>query len=213
MKRLALLLLSCLLALPAFASEPKPLLLTHVGLIDGTGAPLQKDMTIAIEGNRIADVYPAGSKPDPKDAQVRDLGGRYVIPGLIDAHVHIADIEPDIEHYRPFLRALLLGGVTGLRDMAGDDRLLGYLAREANSDALESPDIFYAALMAGPTFFHEDNRVPDASKGVLLGFAPWMQAITAGTDLPLAVAEAKGTGATGLKLYANLPASSVAAAP
>lgn len=211
MKRLALLLLSCLLALPAFASEPKPLLLTHVGLIDGTGAPLQKDMTIAIEGDRIADVYPAGSKPDPKDAQVRDLGGRYVIPGLIDAHVHIADIEPDIEHYRPFLRALLLGGVTGLRDMAGDDRLLGYLAREANSDALESPDIFYAALMAGPTFFHEDNRVPDASKGVLLGFAPWMQAITAGTDLPLAVAEAKGTGATGLKLYANLPASSVAA--
>jgi imidazolonepropionase-like amidohydrolase len=38
-----------------------------------------------------------------------------------------------------------------------------------------------------------------------LGFAPWMQAITAATDLPLAVAEAKGTGATALKLYANLP--------
>jgi imidazolonepropionase-like amidohydrolase len=38
-----------------------------------------------------------------------------------------------------------------------------------------------------------------------------MQAITAATDLPLAVAEAKGTGATALKLYANLPASLVAA--
>lgn len=209
MKRLALLLLSCLLALPAWAAGSKPLLLAHVGLIDGTGSPVQKDMTVAIEGDRIADVYPAGSKPDPKDAQVRDLGGRYVIPGLIDAHVHITDIEPDIEHYRLFLRALLLGGVTGVRDMAGDDRLLGYLAREANSDALASPDIFYAALMAGPTFFHEDDRVRDASRGVLLGFAPWMQAITAGTDLPLAVAEAKGTGATGLKLYANLPASLV----
>jgi imidazolonepropionase-like amidohydrolase len=65
--------------------------------------------------------------------------------------------------------------------------------------------------MAGPAFFHEDNRVQDASKGVLPGFAAWMRAITADTDLPLAVAEAKGTGATGLKLYANLPASLVAA--
>lgn len=209
MKALALLL--CFLAAPALAAAPKPLLLTHVGLIDGSGAPLQRDMTVAIEGDRITDVYPSGGKPVPKDAQVRDLGGHYVIPGLIDAHVHITDIEPDEAHYRDFLNALLLGGVTSVRDMAGDDRLLGYLAREANSDAFPSPDIFYAALMAGPSFFHEDNRVPDASRGVLLGFAPWMQAITAGTDLPLAVAEARGTGATGLKLYANLPASLVTA--
>ena len=209
MKVLALLL--CALAVPAFAATPKPLLLTHVGLIDGSGSPVRKDMTIAIEGDRIADVYPSGSKPAPKDAQVKDLGGHYVIPGLIDAHVHITDVEPDAEHYRKFLQAILLGGVTALRDMAGDDRLLGYLARQANSDAYESPDIFYVALMAGPTFFYEDNRVGDASRGELLGSAPWMQAITAETDLPLAIAEAKGTGATGLKLYANLPASLVAA--
>ena len=211
MNRLALLLWSCLLALPAFAAAPKPLLLTHVGLIDGTGSPLQKDMTIAISGDRITDVYPAGSKPGPKNAQVRDLGGRTVIPGLIDAHVHLTGAQPDIAHYREHLRALLLGGVTGLRDMAGDDRLLQYLAEQANSDEFESPDIFYVALMAGPSFFAEDSRAQDASKGEPLGFAPWMQAITADTDLPLAVAEAKGTGATALKLYANLPASLVAA--
>jgi imidazolonepropionase-like amidohydrolase len=206
-----LIALLCLLAVPAFAAAPKPLLLTHVGLIDGTGAPLRKDMTIAIEGDRITGVYPSGSKPVPKDAQVRDLAGHYVIPGLIDAHVHITDVEPDAAHYRQFLRAILLGGVTALRDMAGDDRLLAYLARQANSDAFESPDIFYAALMAGPTFFYEDNRVGDASRGELLGFAPWMQAIDGKTDLPLAVSEARGTGATGLKLYANLPAALVTA--
>lgn len=210
MNRLLCLLLACIAA-PAFAAGPAPLLLTHVGLIDGTGAPLRKDMTIAINGDRIADVYPSGGKPVPKDAQVKDLGGRYVIPGLIDAHVHLTEAEPDIPHYRDHLRALLLGGVTGLRDMAGDDRLLQYLAEQANSDAFESPDIFYVALMAGPSFFAEDFRAQDASKGEPLGFAPWMQAITADTNLPLAVAEAKGTGATALKLYANLPAALVAA--
>ncbi|MGN6314324.1 MAG: amidohydrolase family protein [Rhodanobacteraceae bacterium] len=209
MKALALLL--CFLAAPALAAAPKPLLLTHVGLIDGSGAPPQRDMTVVIEGDRITDVYPSGGKPVPEDAQIRDLTGRYVIPGLIDAHVHLTEAEPDIPHYRDHLRALLLGGVTGLRDMAGDDRLLQYLAEQANSDQFESPDIFYVALMAGPSFFAEDSRAQDASRGEPLGFAPWMQAITAATDLPLAVAEAKGTGATALKLYANLPASLVAA--
>lgn len=210
MKRILPLLL-CLFASPALATAPKPLLLTHVGLIDGTGSPAQRDMTIVIEGKRIAAVYPDGSQPAPKDAEVRDLNGKYVIPGLIDAHVHITDAEPDIAHYKTFLQALLLGGVTGIRDMAGDDRLLQFLASQANSDAFASPDIFYVALMAGPSFFKEDFRAQDASKGEPLGFAPWMQAITAKTDIPLAVAEAKGTGATGIKLYANLPAALVKA--
>jgi imidazolonepropionase-like amidohydrolase len=210
MKRILPLLL-CLLAVPALAAAPKPLLLTHVGLIDGTGSPVQRDMTIVIEGKLIAAVYPGGSQPAPKDADVRDLSGKYVIPGLIDAHVHITDAEPDISHYKTFLHALLMGGVTGIRDMAGDDRLLQFLASQANSDTFSSPDIFYVALMAGPSFFKEDFRAQDASRGEPLGFAPWMQAITASTDIPLAVAEAKGTGATGIKLYANLPAALVKA--
>src|SRR5581483_6940080 len=176
-----LVLLFCLFPVLAFAAPPAPLLLTHVTVIDGSGAPPQQDMTIAVNGDRIADVYRSGSKP-----------------------------EPDIAHYKDHLRALMLGGVTGLRDMAGDDRLLAYLALQTGSDEFQSPDIFYVALMAGPSFFAEDPRAQDASKGEPLGFAPWMQAITAATDLPLAVAEAKGTGATALKLYANLPASLIA---
>ena len=204
MKRILPLLL-CLFAWPVQAAAPKPLLLTHVGLIDGTGSPVQRDMTIVIKDEHIAAVYPGAGQPVPKNADVRDLSGKYVIPGLIDAHVHITGAGPDIAHYQTFLHALLLGGVTGIRDMAGDDRLLQFLAEQANSHAFVSPDIFYVALMAGPTFFKEDGRARDASKGEPLGFAPWMQAITAKTNIPLAVAEAKGTGATGIKLYANLP--------
>jgi predicted amidohydrolase YtcJ len=151
----------CLCAWPVLAAAPKPLLLTHVGLIDGTGSPVQRDMTVVIRDKRIAAVYPGGSQPAPKNADIRDLSGKYVIPGLIDAHVHITGAEPDIAHYRTFLHALLLGGVTGIRDMAGDDRLLQFLAEQANADAFASPDIFYVALMAGPTFFREDGRAQD----------------------------------------------------
>ena len=210
MKRILPLLL-CLFAWPVMAGAPKPLLLTHVGLIGGTGSPVQRDMTIVVKDKRIAAVYPGGSQPAPENADIRDLSGKYVIPGLIDAHVHITGAEPDIAHYQTFLHALLLGGVTGIRDMAGDDRLLQFLAQQGNSHAFASPDIFYVALMAGPTFFKEDARAQDASKDEPLGFAPWMQAITAKTNIALAVAEAKGTGATGIKLYANLPAALVEA--
>ena len=197
------------LALPVFAAAP-PLLLTHVTLIDGTGAPARPHMSIAIDDGRITAVYPDGSRAAAKGARVENLGGHAVMPGLIDAHVHLTGAEPDFAHYVPHLRALLRGGVTAVRDMAGDDRLIGYLAGEANADALASPDIYYVALMAGPTFFAEDARAQAASAGQPLGHAPWMQAIDAGTDIPLAVAEARGTGATAIKLYANLPANLVA---
>src|SRR5581483_3680030 len=113
-----LVLLFCLFPVLAFAAPPAPLLLTHVTVIDGSGAPPQQDMTIAVNGDRIADVYRSGSKPDPENAQVHDLRGRFAIPGLIDAHVHLTGAEPDIAHYKDHLRALMLGGVTGLRDMA-----------------------------------------------------------------------------------------------
>jgi imidazolonepropionase-like amidohydrolase len=186
-------------------------LLTHATVIDGTGAAAVADMTVAMEGGRITGLYRTGSRPSPAGAKVEDLAGKWVIPGLIDAHVHIADDQGDVERFRGLLSKLLLSGVTGVRDMAGDARVLGYLAREARLDAPGWPNIYYSALMAGPTFFYEDARVAGASKGVLVGSAPWMRAVDETTDIRLAVAEAKGTGATGVKLYANLPASLVAA--
>lgn len=192
------------LAATAAAAEAPPLLLTHVTVIDGSGAAPQAKMTIAIDGKHIAAIYPDGSRAVPKGAQVEDLAGKYAIPGLIDAHVHLTGAEPDIPHYAAHLQALLRGGVTAVRDMAGDDRLVGYLAGQANTDLMPAPDIAYVALMAGPSFFTEDVRAQGSTVGVPLGTAPWMRAITPDTDLRLAVAEAKGTGASALKLYANL---------
>lgn len=200
------LMLACL----AVAQPPETVALTHATVIDGTGASPTSDTTVLIRGGRIAAVYSA-SRPVPAGTRVEDLTGKWIIPGLIDAHVHIANGGGDITRYRELLSRLLLDGVTGLRDMAGDARILGYLAREARLDAPGWPDIYYSALMAGPTFFFEDTRVPGASRGVMLGSAPWMRAVDENTNIPMAVAEAKGTGATGVKLYANLPATLVKA--
>jgi hypothetical protein len=62
--------------------------------------------------------------------------------------------------------------------------------------------------MAGPVFF-SDPRTSQSTKGAITGKMPYMLAVTDSTNMVLAVAEAKGTGATGIKLYANLSSSLV----
>ena len=57
--------------------------------------------------------------------------------------------------------------------------------------------------MAGPTFFN-DPRTHQSSQGGMAGNMPFMKAVTDSTNLELAVAEAKGTGAWAIKLYAQL---------
>lgn len=176
-------------------------------LIDGTGAPPRPGMTITLDGPRIAAVAPDDSAGIPSGARVVDASGLHVLPGLIDSHVHLAT-PPDNATARAQLRRQLYSGVTAVRGMADDLRAVGELAREARVGEIESPDIYFAALMAGQSFF-DDPRTQAANAGEIPGHTPWMQAITPGTDIREAVSLARGTSATGIKIYANLPASLV----
>jgi imidazolonepropionase-like amidohydrolase len=179
-------------------------------LLDGTGAPARAGVTILVADGTIRRVAPDTefSAAGLSGAEIVDLGGRHVIPGLIDAHQHIAT-PPDRPLAEAALRRDFFGGVTATRDMADDLRQVADLARAALVGELAAPDIHYAALMAGPSFF-ADPRTWQVSQGVTPGEVPWMQAITAETDLPLAVAMARGTYATAVKIYANLPGELVA---
>lgn len=201
------------LASPAFAAAAAPaarvVVYRGAALIDGTGAPPRSDRVIVTTGERITAVVPAAGFSAPPGAEVVDLRGKFVVPGFVNSHVHLATLAQP-EHARAYLRRELYSGVTALRDMAGDVRLLAELKREAEFNEIPSPDIYYVALMAGPEFF-ADPRTHDAARGRVAGEVPWMQALTSQTDLPLAVAAARGTGATALKLYADLPASLVRA--
>lgn len=203
------LLLACGLA--HAADPPRAVLYADATVIDGTGAVPRPHQDILVRGERIVATGAHGTlaAADTANARIVDLRGRYVIPGLIDSHVHLAT-PPDPARARAVLRRDLYGGVTAVRDMADDLRPVGELAREARVAEIPSPDIYYAALMAGPAFF-ADPRVAAASAGMKPGTAPWMQAIDARTDLVQAVALARGTSATAIKIYADLPPDLVSA--
>lgn len=206
-----LLALSVPVTFAAGKETPKPpaadalTLYAGVTVIDGTGSAPRPDQDILVRGERIVAVGPHGSLAGSHEVAVRtvDLHGSYVIPGLIDSHVHLAT-PPDAKRAHAILRRNLYGGVTAVRDMADDLRSVGELTREARAGEIPSPDIYYAAVMAGPEFF-ADPRVAAASFGVTPGKSPWMQAIDEKTDLREAVTLARGTSATAIKVYADLP--------
>jgi imidazolonepropionase-like amidohydrolase len=180
-------------------------------LIDGRGGPPLEDAAIAIRGNEILTIASRRdllSGPDaPRDAVPVNLGGGSVIPGLIDTHVHLGT-TPNRRRAEAELYRQLYGGVTAVRDMAGDARSLASLARDSRLGQIDSPDLYFSALMAGPSFL-SDPRPQSAAEGEVAGEVPWMQAITPETDLLTAIARAKGTYATGIKIYANLEPAEV----
>lgn len=176
-------------------------------LIDGTGAAPRAGMTIIVDGARIQSVAADDSIEIPSGARVVDASALYVLPGLIDTHVHMAT-PPDAASARAMLRRQLYSGVTAVRDMADDLRSVAELSRQARVGEIPAPDIYYAALMAGESFF-DDPRTHAVSGGAVPGHTPWMQAITNATDMREAVTLARGTSATAIKIYANLPASLV----
>ncbi len=73
-----------------FVSVSDPVVvLSHVTVIDGTGAPPRQDQTIVIRDGRIADAGPAASVAAPAGARVMDLTGKTVIPGIVGMHDHL----------------------------------------------------------------------------------------------------------------------------
>ncbi len=77
---------------PVVAQESDADILVIEGgtLIDGNGGPPVRDTLIIIRGNRIETVSSSGLASYPADAQVLNADGKFVLPGLMDAHVHYA---------------------------------------------------------------------------------------------------------------------------
>jgi imidazolonepropionase-like amidohydrolase len=88
--------------------------LTHATVIDGTGAGPQKDFTLVMEKDRIRDIGPSSKISVPPGATVVDLKGKFVTPGIINAHGHVgAKTEPQLRQYA-------LYGVTTVTSMQTD---------------------------------------------------------------------------------------------
>jgi imidazolonepropionase-like amidohydrolase len=131
---------------PALIAAPPPapgrLWLTGARLFDGTGAPLRKDTAVLVEDGvirRVAD----DREPCPDGAQPLDLGGRTLMPGLIDAHTHASGRVPhtakgaeaplpgvDAHFFQAELRDYLSLGVTTIR-VCGSQGVAPQTARQA----------------------------------------------------------------------------------
>jgi hypothetical protein len=121
---------------PGFCQTPAPstLVIRGATILDGlSNAPL-RDRSLLIEGNVIRDILPADAAP-PAGAQVVDLGGKFIIPGLFDSHVH----------WEEYMGELYINhGVTSVVSLDNVPKALRVRSQDA-------PDL--------PRFFHPGGRL------------------------------------------------------
>jgi hypothetical protein len=154
------------------------------------GSTALADRTVLIRDGKISAIGRRGSVRVPSGARVIDGAGRYLIPGLTDAHVHLEYIEdPNV------LKLFVANGVTSVRSMDGRPYILDWRGRVA-SGALVGPRIVTAGpIIDGTPPAREDNlAVADASAA------------------SAAVAAQAAAGYDFIKLYTNLSGEAYGAA-
>jgi imidazolonepropionase-like amidohydrolase len=146
----------------ALAATPQPMTaLTHVRVIDGTGRAPLEDATVVIKGNHILAVQPNGAAV-PAAAQVVDLHGDTVMPGLINAHGHLALIADGqnsatsytAEHVLAELRQYESYGVTAMLSLGLNRDLLYSIRQQQRQGKVDGATVFTADRGIG---------VPDAA--------------------------------------------------
>src|SRR5271156_304874 len=119
--------------------------LTHVRVIDGTGAAAREDQTLILSHGKIESVSDAASASVPKDAQVLDLHGYSVIPGLVGMHEHMfypAGAAVFHEMAVSFPRLYLAAGVTTVRTAGSVEPYTDLaLKRDIDGGAMAGPHI------------------------------------------------------------------------
>ena len=142
-------------AFPTPSATPPALALVGASLVDGTGASPMPDAVVVMREGRIACAGSRSACPIPLDADTVNAAGKWIIPGLIDAHVHFSQtgwvdgrpdaldlreqlpyerVEADLHaHPERFFRAYLCSGVTAVFDVGGYPWTLDLQARTAES--------------------------------------------------------------------------------
>ena len=149
-----------------FAAAPKQPVtaLTHVRVIDGTGATPIEDATVVIEGNHIQAIQP-GSAAIPAGAHVLDFHGDSVIPGLINAHGHLGLIADGQNSATAYTRENVLAelrqyeayGVTTMLSLGLNRDLLYSIREEQRQGSLDGATVLTADRGIG---------VPNAAPGL-----------------------------------------------
>lgn len=192
------------------------LALTNATVLDCTGGEPAENSTVIIVGDRIADVVPAGRALPSSVEQTIDCGGRTVMPGLMDAHVHIGAVDVNIleqhRNYQTSHFALKMGsilthtlrqGYTTVRDAGGCDA--GF--RQAiEQGVIEGPRLLVSNAPLSMTGGHADFRRPTEHGDALACCAQvgMLPAVADGPDeIRKATRENLRTGADQIKVMAS----------
>src|SRR5215813_12695651 len=135
------LLSSALLAASSVHSQNRsgPLALTHANVIDGISNEALGDVTVIVRDGRIEKI---GKIAGPPDATNLDLKGKWLLPGFVDAHAHIATLSA--------ARAALASGTSTARNL-GVNHFIDIGIRELNhAGAIDLPDIWAAGYHVRP---------------------------------------------------------------
>ena len=160
----------------AAAAPDRSLALVNATLIDGTGRPPRRGMTVVVRAGRIASIGRSGGKR-PAAARTIDLHGLWLLPGLIDAHVHWR--EP------ASAREALRSGVTTGRSMGVDHFIDVRLERLHRAGAADLPEVIASG-------YHVRKRLSDS---FFLDF-PALAGLKSGVSGPDAVAAAARANAS-----------------
>jgi len=114
---------------------PPLLVIRNVRIIDGTGAAASSPSDVLVREGRIARISPLGREPTPRGAGELDGGGRTLIPGLINMHVHLVASGLNLAPY-------LYHGVTAVREMGADPSWILSLRERVDAGEVLGPRIF-----------------------------------------------------------------------
>jgi imidazolonepropionase-like amidohydrolase len=151
---LAVALVSLLFSQNRESARSRILAFTHVTVIDGSGTAAKTDFTVVIVGDRIVEVGRDQSVRIPKDAQIINASGKFLIPGLWDMHVHLG------EGGEALFPALIANGVTSVREMGGSGEQALALRERVKSGSLLGPRIKSTGLiLESPRFIQIVERI------------------------------------------------------
>ena len=122
-----------------------------------------RNQTVLVRNGRITEIGASRKIRAPKDAVIVEGKGQYLMPGLVDMHVHLEYFERDEQ-----LLLFLAGGVTTVRNMDGRPNILQWRQRVLDGSLL-SPNIFSAgAILEGNPPFRKDNKVIETSAQAMI---------------------------------------------
>lgn len=131
-----------IMAVSAIA-QAESIVFDHVTLIDGTGRAARPDMSVAIDGGRFVAITPSAVAGSLKGRHV-NAKGRWLIPGLMDVHIHLGGpYNPEKKHDQGVeaLASFLYSGVTTIYDAGNDPKFILTLRSEERANKILSPRI------------------------------------------------------------------------